>query len=208
MLSEIFRKKYILLHLIFIIVPIFLFINASAVFGDYYAQMAKDQILIYLVLFSFVLVAAGVGLPKDKKFGNGVYFGMTFIVTAVILLVLPFLQTIAGAIQPFQLVLAFGLLFGGVTTYIEEVVFRYGIGDKLLGGSAGKGWIQPIGIIQALIFGAFHFAITGGNVYAMVFLSGLGYIWWLVYQKYGILGASGSHLAYNLASFGVLGAVI
>ena len=72
-ISGILGERLVLLHLIFIMVPIFLFINSTAVFTEFYAQQARDQILVYLIMFSYVLVAAGTGLPKKAKvFGEEV----------------------------------------------------------------------------------------------------------------------------------------
>ena len=199
--DQILQRKGVLLSLMFVLIPIFLYVNASWIYGEFSAQ-ATQELIVYLILYAFVMASVAKGLPTSEKFGNGLGFAIMFIGTAIVMLMIPYIASIAGSLETIKLALGFGLLHGAVKTYVEEIVFRYGIGDIVLGG------LPAAGIVQAGIFGLFHLAVSGGNWFTMIWLSGMGLVWWFIYKKWGVLGASGSHLAYNLASFGVLGAVL
>jgi len=184
-----------------LLAQLFLFINAEAIYGPY-AGIVKDVMLAYFMLLGilspFVIqVLLRIGLQDIPA------FSLLFIATSVIMLILPTIKGVTGEVEKgITLALGFGLLHGIVKAFNEEVIFR-GVLPKLM-GDRGKGINYIAGIASSLAFGIFHLAVTGVNWLAMIFLSCLGFIWYLIYKRYGIMGSTGSHFAYNLAALGVL----
>ena len=184
---------------------LFLYINAEAVYGPY-ASMVRNVMLAYFVLLAVfspyvIKILMGIG-PKDLP-----SFSIMFAMTAVIMLVVGgSIVLITGEVEKgITLALGFGFLHGFVKAFNEEVIFR-GVLPMIMGGSV-KASIY-VDVISSVAFGVFHLAVTGVNIYAMIFLSALGFVWAMVRNRFGIMGSTGSHFAYNLGVMGVLPVIL
>jgi membrane protease YdiL (CAAX protease family) len=181
--------------LFILLAQLFLYINAEAIYGVY-ADLVRNVMLAYFILLAilspFVIqILMKIGIDDIPS------FSMVFILTALVMYLVPFITGITGEVERgLTLALGFGFLHGFVKAFNEEVIFR-GVLPRMMGNKYG-------GIISSVAFGFFHLAVTGVNWLAMVFLSILGFVWYLIYQRYGIMGSTGSHFAYNLAALGVL----
>jgi hypothetical protein len=126
-----------------------------------------------------------------------------FIATSLAMLLIPKLIT-AGSIEAsvaVQMAFGFGFLHAFVKAFNEEVIFR-----QILPIVAGLG-----DIISNVLFGIFHIAVvisqlsllkmpvTFWTVAAPVgILVVLGFLWAKIRDRFGLMGATGSHFAYNL----------
>lgn len=179
---------------------LFLYINASAIYGPY-AETVRNVMLAYFILLAilspFVIpILMKIGLQDVPAFSIG------FVLTTIVMLVVPIVTGLTGEIESgLTLALGFGFLHSFVKAFNEEIIFR-GVLPKVMGGST------TAGVVSSILFGVFHFAVTGGSIFAIAFLSVLGFIWWLVYKRFGLFGSTGSHFAYNLAALGVLSKLI
>jgi membrane protease YdiL (CAAX protease family) len=93
--------------------------------------------------------------------------------------------------------LGYGVLHSFVIAYGEELVFR-GLFSKFLGG-----------VWSSILFGLFHFGITGyviKSVLALILLLGLPAYY--ISKKVGLLGAVGYHFAWNMKAMGILDIVL
>ncbi len=179
-----------------ILVQLFLYVNADYIYGVY-ADMVRTVLVTYfflLALFSPIVIQilSGIGLQDIPNFSIG------FILTAVVMLVVPAMFLVTGQLETgLSMALGFGFLHSMVKAFNEEIVFR-GVLPKIMGGSIYAD------IISSVTFGVFHFAVTGVNWMAMFLLMGLGFVWVLVRNRFGLMGSTGSHFAYNLGVLGVL----
>ena len=121
------------------------------------------------------------------------------------MLLLPYgMSLFAGEVESgLTLALGFGFLHAMVKAFNEELIFR----DALPSIIGGKAKLLYVDIVSSVAFGAFHFAVSGASLLVMAFLSVLGFIWSQVYRRFGLMGSTGSHFAYNLAALGVLSKV-
>ena len=111
-----------------------------------------------------------------------------FILTSIVLVPLTMLQGI-GAEVAVTTALGFGLFHAFVKAFIEETVWA-----DILKKRIGK-------LGSAITFGLFHLAVTftvgGINFIAIAMLMILRFIWDSIHDRYGIMGSTGSHFAYN-----------
>lgn len=183
----------ITLNLIILFVMLFLFINATFVYGVY-AEQVKTTLIAYFILILMVSVATGSQLFAPLTIMDLRNFAIMFILTTLVFVPLQFLRGL-GAEVAVTSALGFGLLHGFVKAFIEEEVWA----DKL------KKHIGPVG--SALTFGLFHVSMTlvsgGVNYAAIVLLTALRFVWDKIYDRFGVMGSTGSHFAYNAAVMGM-----
>jgi len=184
----------ITLGLIVLFVMLFLYINADIVYGIY-AEQVKTVMVAYFLLLAVVLASFGVGLPSMSL---SIYeiknFALMFILTSLVLVPLQFLQGLSAEVA-ITTALGFGLFHAFVKAFIEETIWA----DILK---------KRIGIHgSAITFGLFHLAVTytalGVNFIAIGILVILRYIWDFVHDRYGVMGSTGSHFAYNAFVMGM-----
>lgn len=184
-----------------ILIQIWLYINADAIYGPY-AGMVRNTMLAYFLLIAvfspFVMKSLLRLGPQDLP-----NFTIMFILTSAVLMIVPAVtHLVTGEIeQGLTLALGFGFLHSFVKAFNEELIFR-----DVLPSIMGNGMVASIyvDIVSSLAFGVFHLAVTNVNILAMLFLSALGFVWSQVYKRFGLMGSTGSHIAYNLAVLGVL----
>jgi len=200
------KRLNITIGVIIVILQLFLFVNADWIFGVY-ASTVKNTLLVYLVLEALILATLNVALPTiELTIDKFAWFAIFFGITSFVMLVLP--SHIAGMLATFEKVrvaVGFGILYGFVKAFIEEVIFR-----KLLPKVMGLG-----DLISNVLFGLFHVSmltmmgLSGTQLLTgFIVLTLLGLIWAKIRDIGGIMGSTGSHLAYNLAVLGNLPAVL
>lgn len=191
------------LAIVLILSQLFLYVNADAIYGVY-SDMVRNTMTVYLMLLA---VFSALVFKELVKIGPQDLPGFTigFIVTAALLMGLNTFGlsgSILGQIEPgLTMALGFGLLHAMVKAFDEELIFR-GVLPTFLGGSIYAD------ILSSVFFGLFHFAVTGADLFAMIFLMGLGFVWALLRRRMGLLASTGSHFAYNLMALGVLPMII
>lgn len=159
--------------------------------------MVRNVMMVYFVLLAlfspFVIkILMSIG-PRDLP-----NFSITFLLTALVMMLIPTVAFITGEVEKgLTLALGFGFLHSFVKAFNEEVIFR-GVLPRIM----GKG-IWP-DIVSSIIFGIFHLAVTGASILAMLLLMLLGFVWAMVRNRFGLLGAVGSHASYNVAVLGAL----
>lgn len=211
-----FKMHLLNVGIIVLLLQLFLWIGADYIYGAY-AETVRNVLIVYFFMFLLVRVTLG-GKPhalseKESWFN----FILMFILTSVILLAFSFIPGMVSTAEltialPSTLIaamgvtaLGFGALHAFVKAYIEEDVFRSALPIK-----AGLG-----DIISSILFGIFHFAVLVTvrgltpvqALLPIAVLIGLGLLWSRVRDGFGILGATGSHFAWNLFAFGVLGKI-
>lgn len=185
--------------IVILIAQLFLYINAEAIYGVY-ADTVRNIMLAYfmlLAMFSPFVIPILLKLNLDDIPG----FSIGFILTAIVMLIIPFARITGEVEKGITLALGFGFLHALVKAFNEEVLFR-AVFPRIMGNTI---WA---GIISSILFGIFHLAVTGVSIIAVIFLSCLGFVWYLVYKRFGLMGSTGSHFAYNLAVLGVLPTLI
>lgn len=189
--------KGIAIGIIIVLIQLWLYINADYVYGSY-AETVRNVMLAYFILLAllspFVIkVLMGISINDIPN------FTITFIITAIIMFAIGTITTLwTGELEAgLKVAFGFGFLHSLVKAFNEEVIFR-GVMPQFF----GKGYIADI--ISSVAFGVFHVAVTGGAWTAIIFLSALGFIWTMVKNKFGVMGSTGSHFAYNLSVLGVL----
>ena len=178
----------ITLGLIVLFMMLFLYINADIVYGIY-AEQVKTVMVAYFLLLAVVLASFGVGLPSMSL---SIYeiknFALMFILTSLVLLPLQFLQGLSAEVA-ITTALGFGLFHAFVKAFIEETIWADILKKRI--GRYGS----------AITFGLFHLAVTyttgGVNFIAIGILMLLRFIWDFIYDRYGVMGSTGSHFAYN-----------
>lgn len=178
--------------LIILLLQLFLYINADAVYGAD-APKARNEIFVYLLLQVSVLSAFAIKLPtlslSPMFFLN---FIVGFVIFSLFIMLIPRLSSLVmGAVG--VTALGYGFIHVFVKAYTEEVVFR-NILPRI-----GLGYI-----ISNILFGFFHFAVSGGSIATMFFLTILGFVFTLFYKMLGTMGAVGAHVAYNSWVMGIL----
>lgn len=200
------KKLNVTVGIIIVILQLFLFVNADWIFGIY-ATTVKNTLLVYLMLEALILSTLDVALPTiELSIDKFAWFAIFFSLTSIVLILIP--THIMGTLASFEAVkiaIGYGILYGFVKAFIEEVIFR-----RILPKVVGLG-----DLISNILFGLFHismltmYGFTGVQlVLAFALLTMLGLIWAKVRDIGGIMGSTGSHLAYNLAVLGSLPAVL
>lgn len=189
--------KKISIPLVILILQLFLFINAPKIYGSGY-QNAQTLLITYMFMMVSVAVFTGTRPDMVKGQRNPLNFFIFFIASTIIFITLPALTGlklfatlgIASAVQ-------YGIIQSFVVAYTEESVFRglltsFGLGD----------------IPSNILFALFHFAVSGGNWFFMLFAFGAGMLFSFVRDRYGLYASIGIHSAFNLKALGLLDQLI
>lgn len=182
-----------------ILAQLFVYVNAEYIYGPY-AAMVKNVLLVYFILLAVfspyvIQILNRIG-PQDIP-----NFTIGFVLTAAVMLVVP-VASITGEVEKgLTLALGFGFLHGLIKAFDEEIIFR-GVLPKIMGGT------RAADIVSSIIFGVFHLAVSGANIFVMLLLMGLGIAWVFMRDRFGLMGSTGSHFAYNLAALKVLPKII
>jgi len=88
---------------------------------------------------------------------------------------------------------ALGLFYIAVVAATEESLFRGAL--PALGGEHNYSWL----VLCAVLFGLFHWQVSGGNVGYMLLMMVLGMCWQIIAIKSGLAGAIGAHAGWNIA---------
>lgn len=181
----------------------FLFVNAPGIYGDFAPQM-RDIFNVYIGLFVLVLgVLAMTGLKiripefsepiRDQLIKFVVGFVITGFLMMFVVFVVPTFSAVVASTEIVILAAGFGLIHSFVKAFIEEIVFR-----SWLPSAFG---LQVIG--SSVVFGLFHFAVTGVNPFAMVYLMFAGFAFAVAHKYLGLMGATGAHTAHNIIALGL-----
>ena len=179
-----------------ILAQLFVYVNADYIYGPY-AGVVKNVLLVYFILIAVfspyvIQILQKIG-PQDIP-----SFSIGFLLTAAVMLVIPNVFSVTGEVEKgLTLALGFGFLHGLIKAFDEEIIFR-GVLPKIMGGS------RYADMVSSVIFGVFHLAVSGANIFVMFMLMGLGFVWSLMRDRFGLMGSTGSHFAYNLAALKVL----
>lgn len=187
----------------------FAFVASDWLYGSY-ASVVRNVMITYFILFLLVKAFTGAPIPMmGVSFPELGAFGIGFIITAVIVWFLPVGSVGELTSDTLRLAFGFGILHGFIKAYIEEAIFR-GMLMKRIGimlSNISFGFFH-VGVI-ILTLTSMGLAVTFTAVAVPVLtLTALGFIWSFMAQRFGFMSAVGSHLAYNLKAFGVLGTVI
>jgi len=192
--------------ILILVITAYLFTQADFIYGVY-AEQVRSVIMIYAGLLAIMSPF----ILKDVL-SIGVYdlsnFALGFLITAAAVLAVPFIGTflIPGQIQEgLVLALGFGFLHSFIKAFFEELIFRGGLPRILR-----RVTVNPLypDIISSVLFGIFHWGVTGVGIPEALILMVLGFGWAKVRDLFGIMGATGSHFAYNLAVMGVLSQIV
>lgn len=211
-----FKMHLINVGVVVLLLQLFLLLGADYIYGAY-AATVRNVLIIYFLMLLLARVYTG-SRPAVMSGKESWYsFILMFIITSVVLLTLSMVPGVlttaeltvvipaafAGAIG--ITALGFGALHAFVKAYIEEDVFRSALPIR-----AGLG-----DIISNILFGVFHFAVLVTvrgltpvqALLPIAVLIGLGLLWSRMRNGFGIMGSVGSHFAWNLFAFGVLGKI-
>ena len=185
-----------------IIIYALLWFRADEIYGVY-ADMVRNTMLIYFVAISLF---SPITFPMLMSMGfqdiAGFVFG--FILTAPVMLVLGnagVTGLIVGQVEAsvnWGLIIGFGFLHSFIKAFSEELIFRGAI-SKIFGD-----------VVSSILFGAFHYGITGVSIIGAGILMALGFLWAKLRDIFrgmggtGLMASTGSHFAYNLGVMGIL----
>jgi membrane protease YdiL (CAAX protease family) len=188
--------------ILILLVQLFMFVNLSYFYGPY-AEAVRPVFLAYFILLAILspfVIRVLLQIAQPQELGN---FAIGFILTAVVVFVVPTIIAGAVSVETLKLAVGFGFLHAFIKAFDEEIIFR-GVLPKLLAKGhvfLGLNWGD---VIASVLFGVFHLAVSGASIPAMLFLMVLGLVWCLVRNKLSLMGSAGSHFAYNLMALGVL----
>ena len=182
------------LGLVVVIIQMFLYVNAGAIFPEKYVEQARNIILLYMVMtFAFTIVTNYIPSEVKRPFTEELLmFFVSFFLFAGVLSAIP-ISTGAHVFQineTVKIALPFMLLFAFVVAYTEELIFR-GVLPKFLGV-----------VLSNVLFGVFHWYAYHGNIYSILIATVFGFIFSFVAEKFGLMGAVGMHTAWNLKILG------
>jgi len=187
-------KKQFGIGIMVLMIQLFLFVNASAVYGEF-ASVAKDTLLVYILMLTSVVAITGTRQDIIKGGFNRSYnFFLLFFASSFLLVTIPWI----GGQFGLQNEAGIGVILIQVfaVAYTEEVVFR-GILPNFLGDLTSNGF-----------FAVFHWAVYGGSIGLVLFAFVLGIIFAVIRYYFGIAGAIGAHAGWNLKALGVLDKLI
>ena len=187
-------KKQFGIGMLVLFVQLFLYINASAVYGEF-AAVAKDTLLVYIIMLTSIVAVTG-SRPDIIKggFDRSYNFFLLFFATSFLLVTIPWIGGQFGLQNEGGIGVILLQVFA--VAYTEEVVFR-GILPEFLGDLSSNG-----------LFAVFHYAVYGGSIPLVFFAFILGLVFAIIRQYFGITGAIGAHAGWNLKSLGVLDRLI
>ena len=196
--GKLFKFKQVGIGILIALLQLFLYFNADILFSSNYSELAQKTILTYMMLQVMVIAYSGLrpATAKNDKRENIWNFLFMFFVTSLILITIPIISDSVFSVSDNSYALAIGLIQAVVVAYPEEVVFR-GLLPRVFGNN----------IIPAILFAGFHFAVSGMNFWFMLFAFISSFVFSMIAKKFGILGAVGTHTAYNLQQYGVLSAL-
>lgn len=203
-------KSGLTIGIVILIAQIWLLVSADALFPG--MEIWKIM-MVYLVMQALVIASLDLTIPTLSTGVLGLtHFFIGFGITALIVMLIP--QGLTGSLEVLSIdwtlgvtivMFTVGILYAFIKAFVEETVFRFALERK-----AGL-----TRLTVAVLFGLFHGAVLsiGGAaitsiLFGMFFLAVLGYVWSLFYDHFGILGATGSHLAWNISALGLLGMLI
>ncbi len=197
-----FKPSLLTLGVFVTILQLFLYVNAPLIFPEPYVPKVQSIILLYMIVnfgFSFLYfyipnIKAPL-VPRDvtKPFWEQlIWFFVSFFIFASLLKAIPLPNSshIFQIEQTLKIALPFMILFSFVVAYTEELVFR-GILPRIL---------TDIG--SNILFGLFHFYAYQGNMYSILIAIIFGFIFSIIRDKLGLMGAVGMHTAWNLKIMG------
>lgn len=195
--------KGISIGLVIIMIQLLLLLWSDFIFGAQ-SSMIRNVLVVYFLMEVLVLASYGLTMPGIKAgLSEVIFFLIFFGLTAAIVIFIP--KGIMGAFDIISTGFTLGLIgYVFVKAFIEEIVFRQVLGDRIGG------------VAQAGVFGVFHFAILWLRpaatlptvLFGTFFLAMMGYLWFLIYKRFGILASTGSHVAWNLSAVGILGMLL
>jgi len=184
--------KRISVSLIVMLLQLFLFVSADRIYGSY-ATTAKGILIAYMLMTAVVIAITGFR-PETIKGGKDFkWFFIFFLVTSFILVLIPL--TFESEKLKIGALWGLGLIQAFVVSYTEETVFR-GILPNFLGD-----------IHSNLLFGVFHWAISGSIVFIFVAF-GAGLCFAFIRDRWSIWASMGVHSAWNLKMLGLLDPLI
>ena len=197
--------------LIILFLQLFLYINSEYIYGVYAAE-ARQVLLVYFILITMVMASFATPLPTiTAQPQDMMFFVLGFVATGIAVMLLPVRTAQLATFETVKLALGFGLLHSFVKAFNEEAVFR-SILPRMMGG----GTIADIA--SNVLFGIFHASMLqlqvaagiltqSAALVAVFVLFVLGMVWAQVRNRWGLMGATGSHFAWNLAALGLLGQI-
>lgn len=189
----------ITIGILIVIMMLAIYINANVLYGVY-AEKVKVVLTAYLLFYAVVIASFGRGLPSMNLDIMALRnFALMFVFTTLVLVPVGFLIGGAtGAVNTAEVTVVLASGFGMlhfIKAFIEETVWA-----DILKKRAGP-WVSVV------TFGLFHLAVTysvgGINYGAIAVLMVLRYVWDMVYDRYGVMGSTGSHFAYNAMVMGM-----
>lgn len=170
-------------------IQLFLYINASAVYGDF-APQAQQTLTVYMLMLALVFGVTGMRPDiVQGGFERTYNFFLMFIATSMLLITIPWITGVGLQNQSNMGVIILQVF---AVAYTEEVVFR-----GILPNYVGDIWSSGA-------FSIFHWAVYGGSIGLLMFAFILGLFFSVITHFFGLMGAIGAHSAYNLKALGVL----
>lgn len=176
------------ISLVILLLQLFLFISADKIYGSY-AGVAKNLLIVYMLMVVAVIAITGVKPETTKDIGNFWWFFVFFIFASVVLLMFK-VNTPAG-ISGVSMFWGLGLIQAFVVSYSEETVFR-GILPQWIGD-----------IYSNVLFGLFHWAVSSSLWFMLVAIIA-GFAFSFIRDKFSIYASMGVHTAWNLKMLGLL----
>ena len=189
---------------VILLMQIGLLVGADYLFGEY-AYIARETLYVYLIMEALVIAAFNTDLPTiEAQPSTMMNFVLMFVLTALVVSCIP--SAMLASLAVIKLAIGFGILYAFVKAFVEEAIFRHILPD-----------VAHLGhVISNVLFGLFHVFMLSMKpdstavsvVVGAVALMCLGFAWSLIKKRFGVLGSTGSHFAWNLHVFGVLGNLI
>lgn len=208
MLPQLLTKNFRLLTskitlLIFLLIIQFYFlINGRAIFPDYWNDTWQTITLIYFAsTFLFLAVSTSkarksVEVPLSTAL---LHFSLGFLITWGILVALGVSKVVSYPTIPKSQGL-FTLLFNVfVVAPSEEIIFRAVVPSLLPFKPEYVNWI-----ISSILFGIFHQAVYGLNLWFIAIAFLISMLWFFVNSKTSLATSIGSHAAYNACVSGAI----
>lgn len=174
-------------------IQIFLLVNAGALFGSQ-AGVVKDTLLIYLVMQLGVMAFSQGKTRIQTNFDQLYNYLFLLLLGSIGLTLVPFV--IEGWGLSTSATIAAIVMQLAVVVPVEETVFRDVLPDYM-----GD-------LLSSVAFGFFHLAVYDASIPLMVVAMGLGLVFALIRERFGIAGAMGAHAAWNLKALGILDQLI
>lgn len=181
--------------LVVLLLQLFLYINASSLFGPQYAPVVEKNMLIYIVMQGAILGVLGAGRDiVTADLDRLVNFIVIFSITSFLLLAIPL--TVSGWGMDIGATLSAVVTQIVAVAYTEELVFREVLPQ----------YIDYLP--SAAIFGVFHWSVYGGSIVLIGLAVFLGLVFSVIKIRFGTMGATGAHAAWNLKAMGILDSII